>query len=252
MTHATDVLWEQYRRQADPETRAALLSQHVGLVHHVARPIAARVGDAVSYEDLVGAGMLGLVQAFESFDPGREVAFSTYATQRIRGSVLDELRAADPRTRLVRTRTRRLIDAETTLNRALGRAPEPAEVATSLGITLDDYWEWDRTRETPVPVALDSPVIPGVGGPTLAETIPSPDTPAPDAALLQEERLAGLRAAIATLPEQQRMVLTLCYFEELNLRQIAEVLHVTESRISQVRTAALASLRQTMQADDFR
>ncbi len=252
MTHATDLLWEQYRRQPDPETRAALLGQHVGLVHHVVRPIAARVGDAVSYEDLVGAGMLGLVLAFEAFDPTREVAFTTYATQRIRGSVLDELRAADPRTRLIRTRARRLSDAETTLRRALDRVPQPQEVATYLGITLDDYWEWDRAREVPVPIALETSSQPGTPGLTLAETLPSRNTPAPDAALLHEERLAGLQAAIATLPEQQRIVLTLGYFEGLNLRQIAEVLHVTESRISQVRTAALATLRQTMQAEDFR
>ena len=93
MAPATEVLWQRYRADGDVDARAELLSQHLGLVHHTARQIAQRVGDAVAYDDLVGAGTLGLVQALESFDPARGFAFATFATQRIRGAVLDELRA---------------------------------------------------------------------------------------------------------------------------------------------------------------
>ena len=245
---AADLLWNHYRETADPATRAELLGQHIGLVHHVVRQIAARVGDAVTYEDLVGAGMVGLVVAFEAFDPQRAVAFTTYATQRIRGAVLDELRAADPRTRLVRTRARDIQAAERALARELDRPPRPEEVAERLGIDIESYWEWRQGTETPVHVALDAPTGPSDRAPVLADIIPAAG-PAPDAGLLAEEQLARVKDAIALLPEQQRTVLALCYYEELTLRQIAEVLHVTESRISQVRTAALKALRTQLQDD---
>lgn len=242
---ANDQLWQEYRANRDPEIRAQLIGQYLGLVHHVVRQIAVKVGDAVAYEDLVGAGMVGLVVAFEAFDLDRGTAFTTYATQRIRGSVLDELRAADPRTRQLRDRGRELQRCERELHEQLDRMPRPDEVAARLGIELSTYWEWKEASASPVHVPLDSPVMPEPRARNLVEVLPA-EMPAPDAGILAEEKLEQVRNAIAFLPEQQRTVLALCYFEGLTLRQIAEVLQVTESRISQVRTAALKALRQDL------
>lgn len=252
MTSPSAFLWQRWRDEQDASARAQLLSQHLGLVHHVVRQIAARVGDAVAYDDLIGAGTLGLVQAFEGFDAAKGAAFSTYATTRIRGAVLDELRAADWRPRSVRTRVRELHATAESLARTLGRAATPDEVAAALQIDVATYWRWHADGETTTMMPLDSPVPSSErGNVTLAEMIPDADGPAPDAPLEEEESKRVLREAIAGLPEQQRTVLALCYFEELTLRQIAEVLHVTESRISQVRTAALKRLREILAADGF-
>ncbi len=246
----TETLWQQWREDGDPEARAELLSQHLGLVHHTVRQIAARVGDSVAFEDLVGAGMLGLVQAFEGFNPDRGAVFSTYATTRIRGAVLDELRAADWRPRSVRTRARNLREKSAEISRETGRAATPNEVAEALEIDLPTYWRWHGDGEQAVMVPIDAPLESSVrGGVTLGDLIPDSDAPAPDAPITEDEERKAVREAIESLPEQQRTVLALCYFEELSLRQIAEVLHVTESRISQVRTAALKTLRQRLVAD---
>ncbi|MES2305382.1 MAG: FliA/WhiG family RNA polymerase sigma factor [Gemmatimonadota bacterium] len=250
MAPATEVLWQRYRKHGDADARAELLTQHLGLVHHTARQIAARVGDALAYEDMVGAGTLGLVQALEAFDPERGFAFATFATQRIRGSILDELRAADWRPRSVRTKGRQVSTATTALERKLGRRPRPEEVAHELQIDLATYWRWRNDAETGVTVALDTAPAGGEGGrPSLAELLADDNSPAPDAGIARDERRTLVREAIASLPEQQRTVLALYYYEELTLRQIAEVLHVTESRISQVRTAALRTLREYMTAE---
>jgi RNA polymerase sigma factor for flagellar operon FliA len=241
---ASAELWRRYRETGDPEARAELLSQYQGLVHHTVRQIASRVGDAVEFDDLLGAGALGLVRAFEAFDSSRGTQFTTYATQRIRGAVLDELRAADWRPRTAREQGRQVQQAEESLARQFGRHPTPAEVAAQLQVDIGTYWEWkDLSRgATIVPLEGSAPSQ-EPGGVTLAERIADHSRPGADLQMEGQQLRVLLRDAIKTLPEQQRVVLALCYDEELNLRQIAQVLHVTESRVSQVRTAAIRNLR---------
>lgn len=249
MTGATtEALWARYRETGDPEARAEILGELMGLVHHTARQIARRVGDAVAYDDLVGAGSLGLVQAFGGFDPGRGVSFVTYATTRIRGAVLDELRAADWRPRSVRTRAREMESAANELHARLGRPPRHVEVARELDIDPDTYWKWRSDAETGAVVPLDDR-SPGADGDRvpLADRLADPGAEAPDRAIETVERADQVQAAIRQLSEQQRTVLSLCYYEGLSLRQVAEVLHVTESRISQIRTAAIRALRTRLE-----
>ncbi len=242
MTASTEELWRRFRASGDPEARAEILSQLMGLVHHSARHIAGRVGDAVSYDDLVGAGSLGLVQAIGGFDPDRGVSFVTYATQRVRGAMLDELRAADWRPRSVRQRARRIQTATRLLHETLGREPRVDEVATALEIDTATYWQWREAATVGTPVPIDVAFEDGEALP-LAERLPDLTTPQPDDEVVAADRMTRLREAIARLPEQQRTVLALSYYEHLTQRQIAEVLHVTESRISQIRTAAVRTLR---------
>ncbi len=243
----TDALWLRYRATGDPAARSQLLDRYLGLVHHVARQVAARVSDMVEVDDLVSAGTLGLVQALEAFDLSRGLAFSTYAMRRIRGAILDELRSRDWVPRSVRAKGRQMAGAVSQLESQLGRAPEPSEVAKLLQIDLATYWRWREEIDGAVLVSLDGAASGEyTESASLEETLHDPNAAMPGESVLAEETVDSLRHAIGMLPPKERTVLALYYYEELNLRQIAEVLHVTESRVSQIRTQALKRLRQRM------
>ena len=245
-----DSLWVRYRSTGDSEARAQLLERYLGLVHHVAREVGART-PAVELGELVSAGTIGLVRALDSFDLSRGLAFSTYAVRRIRGAILDDLRSRDWTPRSVRARNRKLLAVTATLQGRLGRAPEPREIAAALEIDLATYWQWQGAAEGGVMMSFDASAPSSRSALTLGETINDPDETLPGQALADREEVQGLRQAIGMLPEKERTVLAMYYYEELNLRQIAEVLHVTESRISQIRTQALRRLRErlTLQGD---
>jgi RNA polymerase sigma factor for flagellar operon FliA len=239
----TDALWARYRATGDELARTQLLDRYLGLVHHVAREVGART-PAVEVDELVSAGTIGLVRALDSFDLSRGLAFSTYAVRRIRGAILDDLRSRDWTPRSVRAKSRKLLAATAELQARLGRAPEPRELAAALEIDLETFWQWRAAADGNVMISFDGAAMPGHRSAlTLEETINDPDAPLPGQSLAKAEEVQGLRQAIAMLPEKERTVLSLYYYEELNLRQIAEVLHLTESRISQIRTQALKRLR---------
>ncbi len=244
-----DALWQRYRATGDPGARAKLLARYLGLVHHVARGIGART-PVVEIDELVSAGTLGLVRALESFDLSRGLAFSTYAVTRIRGAILDDLRGRDWNPRSVRAKARRMADAIATLEQTLDRAPEPPEVAEVLGIDLATYWDWRGAVDGGVMVSFDAAHAGGESQAlTLEETLNDPDAPVPGDALIQLEQIAGLREAIGRLPDKERTVLALYYYEELTLLEIGEILHVSESRISQIRAQALRRLRDLLTND---
>jgi len=245
MTNVTDALWQRYVKHKDPEARSQLLDRYLGLVHHSARDMAVRVGHAVEFEDLVGAGTLGLVQALEGFDLSRGLAFSTYAMRRIRGAILDELRSRDWRPRSVRAKGRQLAAVVSALEVRFGRTPEAEEIATAMGIDLQTYFRLKEEVSGGVMISLAGTVARGGDDALrLEETLADPDADAPIETVGKAEALSRLRLAIARLPARERTVLSLYYYEELNLKQIAEILHVTESRISQIRTQALRRLRE--------
>jgi len=245
----SQVLWERYRTHGDAAARAALLDGYLGLVHHSARELLRRAPGPLEFEDLVGAGTVGLVQALEGFDPARGLAFSTYAMPRIRGAMLDELRSRDWTPRLIRARRRRLAEETARLQQTLGRAPTPSEIATALEIDLDTYWRWADETEGRVMLALDQAVnAESSEEPCLHETIPDRGSGAPEEALARREAIDDLFLAFGELSERERLVLALYYYEELSLKQIGEVLHVTESRVSQIRTRALKRMRQRIDA----
>lgn len=246
----TDALWARYRATGCPQARAELLDRYLGLVHHVAREIGART-PVLEIDDLVGAGALGLVRALESFDLSRGLAFSTYAVRRIRGAILDDLRSRDWTPRSVRVKGRRLAAAIAELERRLGRRPDHREVADALGLDLATYWQWRTAVDGGTMVSFEAAASAGRRTPlSLEETLNDPDAPLPGQELAQREQAAGLREAIGHLPERERTVLALYYYEELTLRQIAEVLHVTESRISQIHSRAIKRLREMLVAED--
>jgi RNA polymerase sigma factor for flagellar operon FliA len=245
VTGITDALWTQYREGRDEDIRRALLDQYVGLVHFAAREMTRRVPPGLDVEDLVSAGTVGLVQALEGFEPSRGLAFSTFAMPRIRGAMLDELRSWDWVPRTIRDRGKKIEKARALLEKRLGRPPDLPEIATHIGIDPRTCAAWMEEARGPVFCTSDpAPVTYHDGDPRRIESIPDRGAPAPIDSLLEEESLSELRAALASLSAKERTILSLYYYEELTLKQIGNVLNITESRVSQIHSRAIHRLRE--------
>jgi RNA polymerase sigma factor for flagellar operon FliA len=227
------------------ESVTTLTQQHVGLVHHVARQLARRLHDKVDLNELVSAGAVGLMQAAASYEPSRGLTFSTYAVPRIRGSMLDELRRHDHMSRGARRKARAITAAREALVHRLGREPKASEVAAELSVSLETLSQWELDVDGAVEVSLD--VAPRAlrdeGQVTASGAIADESAPSIEERLGSEERVALLGVAIKGLRAQERTVLALYFYEELTLQEIAHVLGLSASRISQIRGDALAKLR---------
>jgi RNA polymerase sigma factor FliA len=245
----TDVLWVRYRSAGDPDARAQLLTRHLGLVHHVAREVSRRI-PSVELGELVSAGALGLMKALDSFDLSRGLAFSTYAVLRIRGAILDDLRSRDSTPRSVRVKRRRIESVASALEAELGRAPTPKELADRLEIDLATYWKWKDAVGSYAESDAPRPVQ-GRRSSRDAENHADPAATSIPQRLVESEHVSQLRHLISQLPEQQRRVLALYYYEELNLRQVGEILQVSESRVSQIRSQALRRLKAEISASSL-
>jgi len=225
----------------DNSARDALLLEHLNLVHHVARQLSKSLAVEADFDELVSAGTIGLMTAVKSFDARRGLAFSTFAVPRIRGSILDELRRQDHVPRSVRRKARDISRAREVLMRALGRMPEDSEMAHQLGTDVQTLWRWQAEVEGSVHLSLTG-TAGGSTVPTRAEFL-SNDEESADERLSREDEVALMREAIVRLNDQERTVLSLYYFEELKSAEIAEVLGISESRVSQIRSKALSRLR---------
>lgn len=229
------------------ETRQQLLGEHLGLVYHVARQLCRARQMDVELDELVSAGTLGLIEAFNNFDASRGLAFSTFAAPRIRGAILDELRRQDHVPRSVRRRARELSAVTEQLTRELGKAPDQQQLASRMGIDLVTLVRWqsegDNSRFIPLERTAES--SPGGSRIPMEHLIASTGGDVDDRLTLGQE-VSRLREALVALPEQERNVLTLYYFEELKLHEIAALLGVSESRISQIRAKAIFRLRKAL------
>ncbi|HYC49560.1 MAG TPA: FliA/WhiG family RNA polymerase sigma factor [Gemmatimonadaceae bacterium] len=223
--------------------RDALVTQHIGLVHHVARQMANRLSTAAELDELVSAGTMGLLQAAEAFDTARGLSFSTFAVPRIRGAILDELRKVDHVPRNVRRRNRDMGRARDVLTASLRRVPTHDELSHVMQVPVEQIRRWESDAESASVSSLDQPVRADVAGATLADTVTDERAGSMEDLLTHEAEVEQLKRAIAGLKEQERTVLALNYFEELKLQEIADVLGLSVCRISQIRTAALAKLR---------
>ena len=247
----TKTLWRQYRAQ--PESKALrdrLILTYAPLVKYVAGRLGSGLPAHVDDDDLVSYGVLGLMGAIERYDPDRDVKFETYAITRIRGSIIDELRAMDWVPRSVRARARDIERAIAELERRLHRAPTDAEIAKKLGITETELEDSLTDISRSSIAALDelwTVNTAGGGGSgdqvALIDTIEDSEAPDPQGSLSQAEVREAVGEAIARLPEREKLVITLYYYEELTLREIGEVLGVTESRVSQLHTKAVLRLK---------
>ena len=239
-------LWREYRRNRDQALRDRLILTYAPLVTYVAGRLGAGLPAHVDEGDLVSYGLLGLIGAIERFDPDRDIKFETYAIARIKGQIIDELRAMDWVPRSVRARARDIERAIAELERKLARAPTDEEIAEKLGVSQEELDDSLSEISRSSIAALDELwTVQGSTGDQVAliDTIEDTQGPAPQSALDQSEMKEMIADAISRLPEREKLVITLYYYEELTLREIGEVLGVTESRVSQLHTKAILRLK---------
>jgi RNA polymerase sigma factor for flagellar operon FliA len=245
-TTDTKVLWKEYKRTGERALRDRLILTYAPLVKYVAGRLGSGLPAHVEEGDLVSYGLLGLIGAIERFDPTRDIKFETYAIARIKGSIIDELRSMDWVPRSVRARARDIERAIADLEARLTRAPTDEEIADKLGITEEEFQDSLMEISRSSIAALDELwASPGSSGDAVAliDTIEDPQAAEPQMAMAHTELREALGDAISRLPEREKLVVTLYYYEELTLREIGEVLGVTESRVSQLHTKAILRLK---------
>lgn len=230
--------------RADQAETSELLEQMV-LVRHIARQIYRRVPQHVELDDLVSAGALGLLDAYRRFDRSRHVQFKSFAQFRVRGAILDSLRMADWVPRGLRAKQRDIFAAIGTLTQRLGRAPMENEIASDLGMRLSAYQGMLFELSCLHVDSLDASSGTDSGAEAVDHVAVS-NVKDPLVCLLEAERRRTLADAMETLPERDRLVLTLSFYEELTLKEIGAVLGVVESRVSQIRSDAIARLRSEL------
>lgn len=240
---AINALWREFRATPQQRLRERLVLHYAPLVKYVAGRVGTGLPTHVDVGDLVQSGIFGLIDAIEKFDPERGWRFETYAMQRIRGAILDDLRSQDWVPRVVRSRIREAERAAERLGARLHRTPNDDELAAELGISQDDLRDlYGQLRLTSV-IALEDLVAAGKDSGSLVDTLPDDDAVDPVAVLVDRDNRRQLAEAIAQLTERDRIVVSLYYFESLTLAEIGRVLGVTESRVSQLHTRAVLRLR---------
>ncbi len=230
---------------APHETREERLARHLPLVRRIAGQMAAQLPASVDLADLEQAGMIGLWDALERGQEQAAGQFGAYAAIRIRGAIYDELRRQDWLPRRSRVQERAIQKTMQALTQSLGRPPEDHEVATALGWTLDAYQS--ALAQTSLQLLYLEDLAPG-DGIEFTERHADASIAEPDAALQEEQLERDLRDAILALPERERLILSLYYQEELQLKEIGQVLEVSESRVSQLMKQAVMRLRASLQA----
>jgi RNA polymerase sigma factor for flagellar operon FliA len=243
-------LWRRCKEEGDERARERLVVAYSPLVKYVAGRMASGLPSHVEEGDLISYGLIGLIGSIERYDLDREIKFETYAVSRIRGAIIDELRSLDWVPRSVRAKARDVEKAHSKLENRLGRAPSEEEMADELECSVDDF------RTTLLEIANSSVLAlddlwtvsdPDGGQVSLLDTIRDPNAVDPEEAIDTVELKDRLADAIESLPDRERLVIALYYYETLTLREIGDVLGVTESRVSQLHTKAVLGMRSHLQ-----
>ncbi|WP_233157447.1 MULTISPECIES: FliA/WhiG family RNA polymerase sigma factor [Amycolatopsis] len=240
---AIQAVWRKFRTCPEQRLRERLVLHYAPLVKYVAGRVGTGLPTHVDVSDLIQSGIFGLIDAIEKFEPERGLRFETYAMQRIRGAILDDLRSQDWVPRVVRSRAREVERALERLGGRLRRTPTDTEVAAELGITLEELRDLYSQLQLTSVVALEDLMAAGRESGSLVDTLPDDDAIDPVAVLVDRDNRRQLAEAIAQLTERDRIVVSLYYFERLTLAEIGRVLGVTESRVSQLHTRAVLRLR---------
>jgi RNA polymerase sigma factor for flagellar operon FliA len=233
-------IWRQYNDTKDAGIKNMLIEKYVYLVKLVAGRLGIYLNQYVDLDDLVGYGTLGLIDAIDKFDLSKNVKFETYASLRIRGSILDAIRKLDWVPRTLRKKQKELDKAYTDLEFELGRQPEESEITHYLGINSDEYNTLLKEVNISSLVSIDEYTY-------QFELIKDPKAELPDAYVEEKEIKDTLTKCVEDLPDRERQVIVLYYFEELTLKEISSVLEVSESRISQLHTKGVSRLRAKLQ-----
>jgi RNA polymerase sigma factor for flagellar operon FliA len=245
-------LWSRYKKNGDEKARERLVLAYSPLVKFVAGRMSSGLPAHIEEADLISYGLLGLIGAIERFEPEREIKFETFAVARIKGSIIDELRSLDWVPRSVRAKAREIEAAHSKLERELGRTPTDEEVSNALEMSMDDFQEALIQISNSSLVALDELwAVSDASGDqvSLLDTMRDPSAVDPARELGVSELKDRLAHAISRLPEREKLVVALYYYENLTLREIGEVLGVTESRVSQLHTKAVLRLKARLQSE---
>jgi RNA polymerase sigma factor FliA len=248
----TDVaaLWARYKDDDDPQARDDLILNYSPLVKYVAGRLASSLPQTVDTADLISYGVFGLIDAIEKYDVTRAIKFETYAIARIKGAIIDELRALDWVPRSVRSRAREIENAYVELENEFKRVPTDEEVASRMGITVKEYQDILTKLSYTSVVSFEELWVGGEReeGQSAVASIKDEKAEDPVAIFESAEIKTILADAIDKLPEREKTVIALYYYEGLTLKEIGEVLGVTESRVSQLHTKAVLRLRAKMHA----
>ncbi|MDR1315592.1 MAG: RNA polymerase sigma factor WhiG [Spirochaetales bacterium] len=243
-----DALWRKFKKNKDSAIRDTFVRQYAPLVKYVAGKIAVSMPHNVEFDDLVGFGVFGLFDAINKFDPDKHVKFKTYAVTRIRGAIFDELRSIDWVPRSVRQKSREVEDTMRHLESSLGRAATDEELANAMGVSIKELGKTLLKISTTSMMSLSDMWSSGEDNDkiSIGDSIESPRSMNPEAIVEKEEIKQVIIRTIDELPEKEKKVLVLYYYEDLTLKEIGKVLEVTESRVSQLHTKAIIRLRSKL------
>ncbi|HCL02804.1 MAG TPA: FliA/WhiG family RNA polymerase sigma factor [Lachnoclostridium phytofermentans] len=240
---AKQKLWDEYSKKRTPDVREKIIIEYANLVKIVAGRLSIYLGYNVEYDDLVGYGTFGLIDAIDKFDCEKGAKFETYASLRIRGAILDQIRKMDWIPRTLRQKQKRLDAAYQKLEIMYGRQATDEEVAKELEITTGELETWQNQTKISNLVSLDEYMEQGE---VRVENTASEDYVQPEKVIEKQELKAMLVKALEYLTEKEKKVIVLYYYEDLTLKEISAVLEVSESRISQLHTKALQKMRQKL------
>ena len=236
-------LWEEYAKTQSPELREKIILEYAPLVKVVAGRLSMYLGYNVEYEDLVSYGIFGLIDAIDKFDCMKDVKFETYASLRIRGAILDQIRKMDWIPRTIRQKQKKIDSVIREIEARSGRNATDEEIAEGLGISGDEYVEWQSQMKITNVVSLNEFLEQGSEVSNEASHTKSAQFDSPEEVLERDELKRILAEALELLTEKERKVIVLYYYEELTLKEISSILEVSESRISQLHTRALQKMK---------
>ena len=247
-------LWIEFRKTGSIQIRDAFIRQYMPLVKYVAGKLAVGMPGNVEFDDLVGFGQFGLLDAINKYDPEKNVKFQTYAVTRIRGAIFDELRQMDWVPRSIRQKSKEIEDTVVALESRLGRSPADEEVADAMNMSLADYHRMVLKVSGTSILSLNDVWYLGEDADrmSIGDSIESPASLNPDVIVEREEVKRIITQAINELPEKEKMVLVLYYHEDLTFKEIGAVLQVTESRVSQLHKSANSHLRTKLTSSFLR
>lgn len=237
-------LWDSYFQNKTPQVREEIIIEYASLVKVVAGRLSMYLGYNVEYEDLVSYGIFGLIDAIDKFDLTKNVKFETYASLRIRGAILDQIRKMDWIPRSVRQKQKMIDSANARIEATLGRSATDEEIAEELEISIDDYYTMQGQTKVTNLVSLDEFVE--QGSEMRMDPTGNSHFEQPDRAIEKEEMTKMISSALTELTDKERQVVMLYYYEEMTLKEISMVLEVSESRVSQLHTKSLVKLKKKL------
>ena len=239
-------LWTEYDKSRTPELREKIILEYAPLVKLVAGRLSMYLGYNVEYDDLVSYGIFGLIDAIDKYDYAKEVKFETYASLRIRGAILDQIRKMDWIPRTIRQKQKRIDAVCKDIETRLGRSATDEEIASELGISDDEYLEWQSEMKITNVVSLNEYMEQGAEVPAEGNQFTTSRFDSPEEYIEKEELKKVLEESLEQLTEKEKKVILLYYYEDLTLKEISNVLEVSESRISQLHTRALQKMKTKM------